>query len=360
MSAFEQLKKKSIPYKIFTAVIWGSIVAINLYLYYTSNMPFWANLLDASCLVLIAFYPFYYVAYVIVPALVYQQKIGEFLILIVSLSVVMALLYMAISYTLSAFFYSNGVWAYFQTVGWRAFLLRFGIIFWTYLIPFLIATTLKIMSDRFRMHKKMLQIQQEKNSAELNYLQSQINPHFLFNVLNTIYFQISKQNTKGRDLVYLVSHVLRHQLYEAKAERIEIEKELDYTKNYIEILKYCNQKIEIDVFVDEKLAGFKLAPLLLRSLIDACIRNDETPFENKSSQLKIHFSKSGDSQFLVSVDDQNAADIENLRSEDKSSGILNLKRQLELLYPGKYILRRIDDTDNSIKTTTMVLDYGKN
>ncbi len=228
------------------------------------------------------------------------------------------------------------------------------------MIPFLFATTFKIMSDRFRMHKKLLQIQQEKKSTELSYLQSQINPHFLFNVLNTIYFQISKQNTKGRNLVDLVSQVLRYQLYETKAERIEIEKELEYTRNYVEILKYCNKNLKMEVYVDKYLTGFRLAPLLLRSLIEACIRDDGGEHENTTSFIHIKFSRTGDFQFLTVVEEHYTTVADQMLISDKNSGLLNLRRQLEILYPESYILRRVDDAEAGIKTTTLVLDYGKN
>lgn len=360
MRPLEHLKNKSLGFKILTLFLWLSIVALNLYMYYYPLMPFWANLLDNSSLVLIGFYPFYYVAYVLVPDLVYKQRFVRFTAWIISLVVAMTVLYLSISFFLEAIFSEKGVGGYFFSLAFDTVLIRFGIIFWTYIIPMLVATTFKIMSDRFRLRKKLLLIQKEKKSAELNYLQSQINPHFLFNVLNTIYFQISKDNVRGRNLVDLVSQVLRYQLYESKVDRIDIEKELKYISGYIKILEYSNPEIGIDARLDEDLKEFKIAPLLLRSLIEVCVRKDEAERENLTSRFDINLLKTGDYQFLASVTEYYTTSNDKLLTDSKESGILNLRRQLEILYPEKYILRRIDDTVAGVKTTTLVLDYGKN
>ena len=115
--------------------------------------------------------------------------------------------------------------------------LRFDInIFtWTSLIASFGSGGLKIMIDSFRLRKRLVEVEKEKINTELNFLRSQINPHFLFNVINTIYFQIDKKNTEARATVEKLSEMLRYQLYECTSDKIEIKKELDYIKNYVSV-----------------------------------------------------------------------------------------------------------------------------
>ena len=78
-------------------------------------------------------------------------------------------------------------------------------------------------------------IELEKLNTELEYLKAQINPHFLFNSLNTVFFQIDKQNTAARETLSKFSDMLRYQLYECNGKEIAIEKEIQYLKNYVEL-----------------------------------------------------------------------------------------------------------------------------
>src|ERR1035437_8210409 len=79
---------------------------------------------------------------------------------------------------------------------------------WNTILTIFVAGGLKILSDRFRIEKKLHEVEKEKISTELNFLRSQVNPHFLFNVMNTIYFQIDKENIPARASVEKLSEIL--------------------------------------------------------------------------------------------------------------------------------------------------------
>jgi len=106
---------------------------------------------------------------------------------------------------------------------------------WTAILAAFGGGGLKILIDRFRIEKRLHEVEKEKITTELNFLRSQINPHFLFNVINTIYFQIDKRNAEARASVEKLSEMLRYQLYECTTDKIEIKKEVDYIKNYVAV-----------------------------------------------------------------------------------------------------------------------------
>jgi two-component system, LytTR family, sensor kinase len=94
------------------------------------------------------------------------------------------------------------------------------------------ATTLHLSKQWYLQREKMRQIEMEKLNTELEYLRAQINPHFLFNSINTIYFQIDKQNTSARETLEKFSEMLRYQLYECTEASISLQKEMQYLKNF--------------------------------------------------------------------------------------------------------------------------------
>jgi two-component system LytT family sensor kinase len=170
-------------------------------------------------------------------------------------------------------------------------------------------------------------------STELNFLRSQVNPHFLFNVMNTIYFQIDKGNIQARASVEKLSEMLRYQLYECISDKIEIGKELEYIKNYVAMQSLRMEKgTDIKLCIDDNLSGFFIAPLLLLPIIENAfkhISNFKNPEENK-----IHISLQNENEREFSVQVTNTFDKSINTKHLLNSGGLgmqNLKRRLEAL-----------------------------
>jgi len=95
----------------------------------------------------------------------------------------------------------------------------------------------KLMFDQIGLQKKMADMAKEKAESELSFLKSQINPHFLFNSLNSVYFLIDKNNPEARQTLHKFSDMLRYQLYEANGDKIPVEKEISYLKDYVDLQK---------------------------------------------------------------------------------------------------------------------------
>jgi len=140
----------------------------------------------------------------------------------------------------------------------------FNISFWVLLI--IIG---KMMLDRIQTQQQLELLEKERIKSELDYLKAQINPHALFNSLNTVYGYIDKNNQVARNTLLQFSELLRYQLYDCSAEKIAIEKEMEYIKNYIafqRLRKDDQLVVTLDIAVIEP--GIQIAPLLLVVLIE--------------------------------------------------------------------------------------------
>ncbi len=325
-------------YKLLHVFFWTLITMINAYMYYDPEIPLWASVLDNFILVFIGFVPFYTTAYFLVPHYLYKYKYRKFFVRVLFMAVFMSLTYLGYNYISYYIFHNDTFYQNRYANGVLKFLQHFFVVFWTYMIPLLCASTVKVMSDRFRSETKLNQIKQEKLSTELNFLRSQINPHFLFNVMNTIYFQISKENTDARNLVETISEMLRYQLYECNVDKIAVEKEINYLKNYVSIRHLrSNSNGDIQLLFDPAVQGFEIAPLLLQPLVENAIKYADQWTDNKNNTMQILMELSGPSQMTTTISNHNevmANDLDSYVTEDAELG--SFQRRIEMLYPDKY------------------------
>ena len=205
---------------------------------------------------------------------------------------------------------------------------------------------IKLLMDYARSQRKLGELSKEKAEAELNFLKSQINPHFLFNSLNAIYFLIDKQNTTARQTLLQFSDLLRYQLYDCNAPVIEIEKEVAYLQDYIRLQQLRkDHHYDVNMAVEPGVKGFSITPLLLIPFVENAFKHlshhpDQPNFVHVSMDRH-----NGTFRFLV----ENSKETHHRSTEPPGGiGLSNVKRRLELLYPGKYELL-IDNNDATFK-----------
>jgi len=200
---------------------------------------------------------------------------------------------------------------------------------------FYLAFTLTLeLSKKWYTQQQLLQkIQIEKLNTELQYLKAQINPHFLFNSLNTVHFQIDKQNTAARESLQKFSAMLRYQLYECNAETIPIEKEIEYLESYVDLQRLRkNQNYSISFCSSENVKDFEIAPLLLMPFVENAFKHVSS-HTDKINSVSIRLEKKDD-LFLFEI--QNTKDAFAITSDGSGIGLKNVERRLELLYNGKH------------------------
>ena len=184
------------------------------------------------------------------------------------------------------------------------------------------------------------QQEQVKNSqinqlqTELKYLRLQINPHFLFNGLNTVYGSIDIGNSLARNMLVQFSDLLRYNLYEADVDQIAIEKEIKHLRNYVALQKARsndNMEVSMDVSYDD--GSVKVAPLIFMAFVENAFKyvsRDDKAINRILISLK---QQPGKIEFVC----ENTYDDESESSEG-GIGLTNATRRLELLYKERYQL----------------------
>jgi two-component system, LytTR family, sensor kinase len=193
---------------------------------------------------------------------------------------------------------------------------------------------LKSVVDYLNLQKKLAEVAKQKLEAELNFLKSQTNPHFLFNSLNAVYFLIDKNNAPARAALHKFSEMLRYQLYECNGEKIPIEKEITYLKDYVALQQLRvsnNTEIKFDCGVD--VHDFSIEPLLLIPFVENSFKHLSHFDQNKQNEVRIAISRTnGSLQFSV----YNTTENSNATINGGGIGLTNVKKRLNLLYPGKH------------------------
>lgn len=290
---------------------------------YPANTGVWISFVKVADLALMV----YITNYLLIPYLLYKKKYLLFITAFIVMVFLCSIFKMYIEEKL------------FGTPGFFDLNTRFKARVYDNIIPhFLLVSTgaaFKLLIDYAGTQKRLGDLSKEKAQTELQFLKSQINPHFLFNSLNSIYFLIDKQNTAARKTLLQFADLLRYQLYDCNTASIEIEKELAYLNDYVklqEIRKNNNYEITLDG--DENMTGFRITPLLLIPFVENAFKHI-SHHTGKKNFIHITLKKQNNSfQFnLVNSKD-------NHKSTEPQSGIgmANVKRRLELIYPGKHQL----------------------
>ncbi|MEX2235100.1 MAG: histidine kinase [Cyclobacteriaceae bacterium] len=190
----------------------------------------------------------------------------------------------------------------------------------------------------------------EKLNSELEYLKAQINPHFVFNSINTIYFQIQKDNTTARQSLSAFSEMLRYQLYECNGKEILIEKEINYLKNYVALQRMRKDENYNITFVEEDdLKGFTISPLLLIPFVENAFKHvSHYPGEN---EVRIRLARH-EQRFQLSVYNtkENSKKVNDTHT---GIGLKNVRRRLELLYKDRHELS-IDSKPDSFEVNLLL------
>lgn len=196
------------------------------------------------------------------------------------------------------------------------------------------------VKDLYRKQARIDTLSQEKNEAELKALKAQMNPHFLFNTLNTIYANALKKDDKTPDLILKLSDSFRYLLHEGQKEFVTIEQEILHIEDYIKLQQErLSRKVVVD-FSSELDAKIQLiAPLLLIVFVEnafkytSVLKGDEHPIKIKISLKKGELLFQCQNPF-----DEKAQTELDTTWKESGVGIQSTQKRLDLLYPEKHQL----------------------
>ena len=186
---------------------------------------------------------------------------------------------------------------------------------------------------RVRQIKQQLQDEKAKNTeAELAWLKSQINPHFLFNTLNNISSLTQINPDAAQDAIAQLSDLLRYAMYETNKKIVPIQGEVEFMRNYIALMELrCNEKTEVTTTFDVG-QNMEIAPLLFISLIENAFKHGVS--SNRPSKIDINLLQNDD-ELVFSCDNTNYPKDDADRS-GSGIGLENTRRRLDLMYANRY------------------------
>ncbi len=193
-----------------------------------------------------------------------------------------------------------------------------------------IANAIKQYRSQVVLREQEKNLIQEKLTAELIFLKAQINPHFLFNTLNSLYALARKKSDQTEHVILKLSSLLRFILYEAEKTSISVSQEISILENYIELeqIRYENKlSIRFEKSIEDD--HFHITPLLLLPFVENAFKHGPAETRNDSKiVIKLLVKKEGELQFVVQNTTENEPTeiVENI-------GLKNVHRQLALLYP---------------------------
>ncbi len=194
---------------------------------------------------------------------------------------------------------------------------------------------LKFSIDWYEQRKLLQDMRVEKLQAEVNYLRSQVNPHFLFNALNNLYALTLKKSDIAPDVVLKLSAMMEYMLYESDEVRVPLEKEIRYLENYLELEKLRHgDQADIKMNVSGVTDSCTLPPFLLLPLVENAFKHGISRAIH-DAYLHMNIRVGTGIEVLVVNNKMNG-------QQDRPAGgigLVNLRNRLDLLYPGEYDLQ---------------------
>ena len=224
--------------------------------------------------------------------------------------------------------------------------------FWDISLFFVIYISVTGLLHLARSWFQLQELEKEKTSAELKALKSQLNPHFLFNSLNSIYSLARKNSSLVPEKIVQLSDLMRHIIYESDVEFIPLEKEVEMVKNYIELQNLRSvEQDRIKMEIKGEIKGKIIAPLLFLPFVENSFKHGLRGGKN-NSYVRIKIETTGQSLFF-SIKNNKGENVEIADSKYKGIGIENVKKRLELIYSGKHSLE-ISDVEDKFEVNLQI------
>lgn len=213
-----------------------------------------------------------------------------------------------------------------------------------------ISSMLYITQNWYEQKQRVKAAEVSQLQTELKYLRAQMNPHFLFNGLNTIYGSIDKENLQAREILLQFSDLLRYTIYEADTDFVPLEKEVKHLENYIALQRArsnSNIKIELNIhLINDRIP---VAPMLFMPLLENAFKF-VTRDDQRDNYVTISLSQSGRA---LQLECRNSCDAE--LDQSGGLGLANVKRRLDLLYGSEKYTLTIEKTDTDYSINLILL-----
>lgn len=179
--------------------------------------------------------------------------------------------------------------------------------------------------------------QQERMQSELSFLRSQISPHFIFNILNSIVYLIRSKSDLAEPVTIKLSEMMRYMLYESTDTQIALEREVNYLKNYIELQKIrFEEDVDIRVNIKGEAGSQLIEPMLMIPFVENAFKHGVGLIPEPVIIIDLNI---GEKELTFTVRNKVSPAMEEDKDNSSGIGLQNVRRRLELLYPETHRLK---------------------
>lgn len=207
------------------------------------------------------------------------------------------------------------------------------------LLFLIVSSLLKFMRDSIALQDvelRIKEVEKQKIEAELRALKAQVNPHFFFNTLNSLYALSLDKSEKAPELILKLSDLMRYVIYESQDDLVPVGKQLEFLQSYVYLERLrSNDSLDVQFVINGDRMEIKIAPLIYLAFIENAFKHGA---KDKSDEPYIHIVFNLEHEDRVMFFIENRADPFRGKHRDGGFGLSNVKKRLELLYPGKYEL----------------------
>jgi hypothetical protein len=202
---------------------------------------------------------------------------------------------------------------------------------------------LRFAVDWFEFEARKKEVENERLTAELNFLKAQINPHFLFNTLNNLYYLAYTKSENTTEVIAKLSQMMRYMIYDSNHARVLLNKEIEYMQNYISLERLrLNNQIPINFKIEGNTENISIAPLIFITFLENAFKHGVSN-NNPKAWVDIVIQLSGN-ECTYTVKNSKAKDGGN-RTEKSGIGLQNVERRLQLSYPDEYKIK-VEENDD--------------
>jgi two-component system, LytTR family, sensor kinase len=272
----------------------------------------------------------FYVIFLFLPLLFsYRNKVKS-----ITFGVVLVIILALFKYYVELYFWKYVMHSPPKIMEWVSYWfsnnLRLSIIYSIY------ALLIKLAIDWYESQKLKAELILQKQASELALLRSQVNPHFLFNTLNNIYSLVYKKSDDAPAAVMKLSGIMRYMLYDAVADKVLLEKEVEYLRSFIELQNLrLKQKDFVVMKIQGNMNGRTIAPMLLIPFVENAFKHGSRNVANPGILINLFIDEK---QLHFEVTSYMRKNVIEPEDGSGGNGLNNTKRRLELTYPGRHHL----------------------
>ena len=203
-----------------------------------------------------------------------------------------------------------------------------------------ITMSLKLLKHWYEKERLAKELEKINAETELKYLKSQINPHFLFNSLNSVYALALQKSDLAPELILKLSDILRYILYEGSEKKVSLTQELKYLKSYLELEKVRHgTRMELDIEIVGNTDNKEIAPMLLIPFVENSFKHGLGKDMDKG-YVKVQVnSETNELKFAIANSKpKKGNEISRQNGYQGGIGLINVKKRLDMLYPKKHNL----------------------